>query len=335
MTRIGLIGAGAIAGAYRQAIENAPGVELTAVVDVNPEAAKALAEDAAVFADHEAMARADACDAVVVSTPPVTHEAITLDLLHHGIPVLCEKPLAISSDAARRMARAAADTGVLLSMASKFRYVSDVIRARDLVLAGSIGEPRHLENCFTGIVDMRQRWNARPEVSGGGVLIDNGTHSVDIIRYMLGPIAAVSAVPGASFQGLDVEDHVTFFARTETGAQATVETSWSLHKDRTCFLGLYGTEGAIEVGWKGSRVKNVADGTWQTFGTGYDKVAAFKGQIVEFAKAVRGEPGALVSIEDALASVDAISAAYGSIADGGRWMTVASEVEPRRAAAAS
>jgi len=335
MTRIGLIGAGAIAQAYKEAIGNAPGVELTAVVDLNLDAAKAIAGDAPVFADHETMARADACDAVVVSTPPASHEAITVDLLRHGIPVLCEKPLAPEPEAARRMAQAAADTGVLLSMASKFRYVEDVIRARDLVRAGAIGTPKHLENCFTGVVDMRHRWNGQPEISGGGVLIDNGTHSVDIIRYLLGPIAAVSATPGPNFQGLDVEDHVTFFARTETGAQATVETSWSLHKDRTSFLGLYGTEGAIEVGWKGSRVKNIADGTWQTFGTGYNKITAFKGQIVEFAKAVRGEPGALVSIDDALASVDAITAGYSSIADGGRWVTVTAVAEPRRTAAAS
>lgn len=335
MIRIGLIGAGEVAATYRSAIEAAPNVELTAVVDVDLQAAQKIAGDLPVFADHEAMAREDVCDAVVVLTPPASHEPITVDMLRHGLPVLCEKPFAIEPEAARRMAQAAADTRVLLSMASRFRYVEDVIRARDLVRAGAIGEPKHLENSFTGVVDMRQRWNALQEISGGGVLIDKGTHSIDIIRYMLGPIAAVAATTGPNLQGLDVEDHVTFFARTEHGAQVTVEASWSLHKDRTSFLGLYGTEGAIEVGWKGSRIRNNADGTWQTFGMGYNKGLAVKGQILQFAKAVRGEPGALVSIEDALASVEAVKAAYASIADGGRWITVTEAAQNRKAAAAS
>ena len=68
---------------------------------------------------------------------------------------------------------------------------------------------------------------------------------------------------------------------------------------------------------------------------GYNKGLAVKGQILQFAKAVRGEPGALVSIEDALASVEAVKAAYASIADGGRWITVTEAAQNRKAAAAS
>ena len=178
-----------------------------------------------------------------------------------------------------------------------------------------------LENTFTSVVDMSSRWNADPKISGGGVLIDNGTHSVDIVRYMFGQITEVLAVPGPRIQPIAVEDSVTLMARTRDGKQATIETSWSLHKDRSAFIGIYGTEGAIEVGWKGSRIRRQRNGSWETFGTGYDKVAAFERQIDHFVGVLRGENRSLPDAHDALASVRVIQAAYRSM-DRGAWTVV-------------
>ncbi len=323
MLRLGLVGAGAIARAYGAAIDASKSAELVAVADVDAAAAQALAGEtgATAYGSHKDMASDAGCDAVIVTTPPVTHAAIVIDLICKGLPVLCEKPLSTDFDSARRMIRASEEKAVLLSMASKFRFSDDVIAARDMIRAGEIGTPLMLENVFTGVVDMTTRWNANPAVSGGGVLIDNGTHSVDIVRYLLGPIEQVLAMGSPRIQQMSVEDGVVLMARTEGGAQATAETSWSIHKDRSAFIEIYGSTGAIEVGWKGSRIRRKHGGPWEEFGTGYDKVASFTRQIDHFAGVLKGEDFELGNAEDALASVSVIQAAYESMTSG-EWTTV-------------
>ena len=247
------------------------------------------------------------------------------------MPVLCEKPFATNGVSARRMASAANDRGVPVSMASKFRYVDDIHSARRMIAAGDIGEVRLIENVFTGVVDMTNRWNADAAVSGGGVLIDNGTHSFDIVRFVAGEIASVSAVTGPQLQPIDVEDHVFVSAKTRSGALAKIETSWSLHKDRSDYFALYGTEGVIELGWRSSRIRRPLTGAWETFGTGYNKVAAFANQVLDFAAAVRGDaPNHLATTDDALASVDVVSAAYSSMSSDSRWVDIHGVVEGDR-----
>src|SRR4029079_17961867 len=96
----------------------------------------------------------------------------------------------------------------------------DIVRAQQLVAAGALGELIQLENRFASRVDMRPRWNSDPAVSGGGVLIDNGTHSVDIARSFLGPIHEVLVVEGPKVQELEVEDRAQGLLRAAAGARA-------------------------------------------------------------------------------------------------------------------
>ncbi len=321
--RFGLVGAGAIAQTYAQAFADSAEAKAVAVADVRPEAAEALAErlGCAVFSDHEALLEDGSVDAVVVATPPTTHPEICIEAAGRGIPVLCEKPLAVDVASARRMVKAAADAGVLLTMASKFRYVDDVIRAKSIVASGILGEIILFENTFTSRVDMASRWNADPKRSGGGVLIDNGTHSVDLIRYFLGPIAEVQAVEGKNVQGLPVEDTVRLFVRSHDGVMGSVDLSWSLNKELETYLNIYGSHGTIQVGWKQSRYRQSGSSDWVIFGQGYDKVQAFRRKLENFCRAVRGEQSLLINADDAIASVEVIEKAYASLKDN-RWIAV-------------
>ena len=134
--------------------------------------------------------------------------------MEQGVHVLCEKPLAISTEEAIRMADTAERCQVVFSMGSKFRFVADVQKAREIIDSGILGDIILYENTFAGFCDMSKRWNSQPAISGGGVLIDNGTHSVDILRYLLGNITELQVVEGRRIQNLPVEDTALLFART-------------------------------------------------------------------------------------------------------------------------
>lgn len=324
--RFGLVGAGAIAQAYAQAFAQTDAAKLVAVADCRHEAAEKMADAAScrAFTDAETMADSVELDAVLVCTPPSTHREVCCALMERGLHVLCEKPLAITSADAEAMIAAADARGVTFTMASKFRYVADVKRAKELIAEGIVGEVVLFENVFTGRVDMSTRWNSDPAIAGGGVLIDNGTHSVDVTRYCLGELAEVQAMEGNRIQLLPVEDTAKMFVRSRAGVLGSIDLSWSVGKELPYFIAVYGSEGTILVGWRESKYRRAGDAEWTVFGAGYDKFAAFKGQIENFAAAVRGEEALVVSPEDALASVQVIEAAYRSLARGA-WEPI---VEP-------
>jgi predicted dehydrogenase len=313
--RFGLVGAGAIAQSYAQAFEDCQAARLVAVADIRLEAAQALAQrfNCPSFSSYQAMAKESRLDAVIVCSPPNTHQEVCLHFLERKIHTLCEKPLSTDSRSARKMLESARKSGVTLTMGSKFRYVDDVIRAKSIVMSGILGEIILFENSFTARVDMASRWNSDPKVSGGGVLIDNGSHSVDLVRYFLGPLLDVQVVEGKRVQGLTVEDTVRIFVHTVSGIMGSIDLSWSINKELDSYINIYGSQGTISVGWKESKYRQASSRDWIVFGNGYNKVQAFRSQITNFARTIRGEEMLLITAEDALASVEVIEAAYCSL----------------------
>lgn len=312
--RFGLVGAGGIAQAYAQAFNESKSCDLVAVTDVRKDASGALAEivGGKSYTSHQELADLG-LDAVIVATPPSSHRELTCFFLERGIPVLCEKPLCVSISDAEAMIAAAQRAGVQFTMASKFRYCADVIKAKGILASGVLGEVIQFENAFTAKVDMSKRWNSQRDISGGGVLIDNGTHSVDIIRYFLGAIESVLVVDGGSTQGLSVDENVKMLAKTVNGVTASVDLTWGINKELPHFISVYGTNGTLHIGWRESKYKLNSNPDWMVFGRGYDKLASFKGKIENFANALRGKEDLCITAEDALASVQVIDAAYRSM----------------------
>ncbi len=312
--KFGLVGAGGIAQAYAQAFNESTCCELVAVADVRPDAAAALAEivGGKAYGDYKQFTHVE-LDAVIVATPPSTHPEIACFFMERGTPVLCEKPLTTNVADAEKMIAAAEKAGVQFTMASKFRYCDDVVKAKGILASGVLGDVLQFENAFTAKVDMSKRWNSDAEVSGGGVLIDNGTHSVDIIRYFLGGIDSVLVVDAGGTQGLKVDENVKMFAKTRGGVTASVDLTWGINKELPYFISIYGTNGTLHIGWRESKYKLNSSPDWTVFGPGYDKVASFKGKVENFADALRGKEELFIKPADALASVQVIDAAYKSM----------------------
>ena len=313
--KVALIGAGGIAQTHLQVFDLVPQAELVAVVDVRADAAAAVAETyhCNAYSSIDELLTNEELDAAIVCTPPTTHPEICMQLLNASVHVLCEKPIAISRVACQQMIDTAAGNNCILTMASKFRFVDDLVYVKQLIASGILGDIVLFENTFAGFVDMTKRWNSQVELSGGGVLIDNGTHSVDIVRYLLGPIVKIQAIEGRNAQGLQVEDTVRINAMTESGALAAIDLSWSLNKQTPWFVSVYGTAGTAMVGWKESKYKRSSDADWTVFGTGYDKLASFANQLRNFLVSIDGSEPLRITSQDALASVIAIESAYWSI----------------------
>jgi predicted dehydrogenase len=313
--RFGLIGTGAIAQSYVQVFRALPEAEIVAVADVRADAARATAENVGcpAFDSHESLARGADLDAVLVCTPPSTHPEICRWFLEAGVPVLCEKPLCTDVASARALVDLAKRSGVLFTMATKFRFVDDIVRAKSIVASGLLGDPILFENAFTSRVEMTGRWNSDPKRSGGGVIIDNGTHSVDVMRYFLGPIEEVFAVEGKRLQCVEVEDTARIFARTVNGILGSIDLSWSINKQLDSYVDLYGSHGVIRIGWRESKYRQISSTDWVVFGKGYDKIEAMGGVIRNFVRSLRGEERILVTCDDAMASVEVIEAVYRSL----------------------
>lgn len=259
------------------------------------------------------LAENSAIDAVIISTPPNSHPEIAMYFMRRGVNVLCEKPLCLSVAEARAMIECAENSNVVFTMATKFRYCEDVVKAKAILASGVLGDIVQFENAFTAKVDMSRRWNSDFAVSGGGVLMDNGTHSVDIIRYFLGAITDVLALETSGTQNLSVDENVKLLTKTADGIAASVDLTWGINKELPNFISIYGTNGTLHIGWRESKYKLNSSPDWTIFGNGYDKVQAFKAKIENFRNAIVEGEELLTKPEDALASVEVIEAAYKSL----------------------
>jgi predicted dehydrogenase len=239
------------------------------------------------------------------------------------VHVLCEKPLTIQLADAKALVQAVQQAPRVLMMASKFRFVDDVVKAKGIIDAGILGRVVLFENVFCSRVDMRNRWNSKKAIAGGGVLFDNGTHSVDIARFLVGPIVTVQAQHGIQVQDIEVEDTCRVYFQSATGVMGSIDLSWSIHKDTDSYINVYGTEGSLSIGWRESKYRQHEKLHWVVFGEGYNKQQAFLSQLRHFLRCVRGVEQPLLSPLDGLESVRVIEAAYRS-SQVNKWM----ELEP-------
>ncbi len=248
--RFGLIGAGGIGQIRAQALKGMKDCVLTAITDVNKEQARAIAATSStkihVFDDYRQMLASDDVDAIIVSTPPQFHEEITVSALEAGKHVLCEKPLANSVDACRRMVEASRKTGKTLATGFNHRYFPAIQFVKRTLDSGQIGELDHVRAFagHTGLSEFKAPWMYDKQIMGGGALMDNGIHIIDLTRYLLGEVDEVFGIATCNIWKLDrAEDNGFALMRSPQGKTAVLHATWSEWKGYRFHIEAYGDKG--------------------------------------------------------------------------------------------
>lgn len=189
--RIGIIGAGFARSTQVPGFKNCAGARIVAIASARRARAAEVAREFGidyVEDDWRALVARDDIDLVSIVTPVVTHCEMTLAALEAGKAVLCEKPMAMNANEARRMADAARKAGVLALIDHELRFLPGRIKMRELLHSGEIGKVRHAKLTFRADsrADVNRPWNWwSDKAQGGGALGAIGSHVVDGFRWLL------------------------------------------------------------------------------------------------------------------------------------------------------
>jgi predicted dehydrogenase len=243
--RFGLIGAGGIGKIRADALAKSGCCELVAVSDLDEARARAAGPGAKFYRDADDLIAAADVDAVIISTPPPPHERLAIAAASAGKHVLVEKPMAATPDACERMIVAASKAGTLLTVGYNHRYFEALKLVRDVVASGEIGTLLHVRayTGHSGLAEFKAPWMYDKEIMGGGALMDNGTHIIDLTRYIMGDPAEVFGFATHKVWGLGVEDEGIALLRTADGVTASIEASWHEWRGYRFHIEAYGDRG--------------------------------------------------------------------------------------------
>jgi predicted dehydrogenase len=216
---------------------------------VTREAAKATPLGVPAFAGVDEALRNGVFDAVYVASPVFLHAPQTIQALRRGVPVLCEKPMAMNWIEAQQMVEAASQSGQTLGVAYYRRTYPKVRRAMELIQQGVIGHPvMAFASCHSCLPadPKRQAWLFDPAQAGGGPLYDIGSHRIDLLNYIFGPPQLARACLSNTVHNIPVEDSASVLIKYPQGVHGIVDVRWNSRVPRDEFR-IVGTEGAIDL----------------------------------------------------------------------------------------
>ncbi len=223
---VAVIGAGAIGRMHIERMLRHPDVSVAAIADPTP-AARALAESLGLpcFADHRELLDKSPARAAIVATPNHTHADVGIDCVSRGLPVLMEKPVADTVENAQRLCDAAAAAGVPIMVGHQRRHNPIIQRARALVAEGVLGRPVSVSGMATWLKPDSYFDLAWRREKGGGPVLINLIHDLDLLRFLVGEIESVQAVTANAVRGFEVEDTAAVLLRFANGALGTLAVS--------------------------------------------------------------------------------------------------------------
>jgi len=330
MLRVAVIGAGRVGSIRTREVARSADARLVAVVDTDEARAQELANayGCAASDDWEQSVTHAGIDAVVVATPHNWLAPITLAALRAHKHVLCEKPLASTSQEAERLVQCASENGTKLKTGFNHRHHPAIKAAHGLASGGQIGRLLCIRCRYGhgGRAGYEREWRTDPGQSGGGELLDQGVHALDLFRWFLGDFSEMQAMLGHFFWPTAVEDNVFCTLRTPRGQVASLHASWTQWKNLFSFE-VFGDEGYVGVeGLGGSygRERLVIGHRAPNFGTPREEVVEFEqdsswaDEWKEFVSAIREDRAPLGDGRDGWEALRLVQAAYESAEHGQR-----------------
>ena len=234
--RIGIIGIGNMGTAHATCLSknNINGMVLTALCDICEQRLDYCREnfpEVQVFSDYHALFKSGLVDAVLIAVPHRLHSKIAIEAFEAGLHVLTEKPADVSVSAARRLNEAAQKSGKIFGIMFNQRTNSLFCKARELVQSGALGALKRSVWVVTNWYRTQHyydsgSWRATWSGEGGGVLLNQAPHNLDLWQWICGmPVSVTAFCDVAKYHHIEVEDDVTIFARYENGATGLFVTS--------------------------------------------------------------------------------------------------------------
>jgi predicted dehydrogenase len=251
--RFGIVGCGVIGPVHAEAIASLPDAQLVSVVDLDAEKAQKLARQygATPYTQLQHMLDSERVDVVIICTPSGSHGALACQVMRSGRHVIVEKPMEITREAINEMLRVQQATGVKLAVISQHRFDSASRQAHDLVEGKAFGRlvlgnaivPWWRSQEYYDSGDWRGTW----KLDGGGVLMNQTIHSIDLLQWLMGPVRSVFGYTDTLAHRMETEDVAVAVLRFANGALGTVAATTGAYPGVTTRVEIFGDKGSAVI----------------------------------------------------------------------------------------
>jgi len=315
--KIGVIGVKGIGRTHIDAIVSSENAELFAVADINRETGVTVASNYGVewYRNYEEMLEEEDLDAVTICTPHFLHYQMALKAFAYQKHVLVEKPMAISVSEADEMIRESRKRGLKLAVVFQHRTDSVNREVKRLIDSGEIGEiyRAFMEACFfrTQAYFDRDAWRGKWATEGGGVLINQAIHDLDLFQWLLGKPVKIQGQIGTMYHDIEVEDLASAAILFENGAQGIFQAS-IIDPIRMRRLELCGEKGKIELNREARWAVQIWDSSqefeWFEIKPKTKKISGHRAVIEDFAQAILSDREPLVNGEEGRTALEMVNA---------------------------
>jgi len=334
---IGIVGAGVIGNVHAGALEDVDGTRVVAVAEPREDAGRELARrtGATWYPTYEELLDNPDVDLVILATPSGLHSEQAVLAARAGKHIVTEKPMAITPEGLDRMIEAVEASDIEMAVIFQNRLSADVVKVKRAVEAGMIGKPI-IGNAFVhwhrtqDYYNANGGWRGTWAMDGGGALMNQSIHTIDLVQWIMGGVSAVSANTATLTHDIETEDTASASVTFRSGAIGSIQGTTSAGKDWPVRVEIVGTggravlEGGSLTAWEGDSelTDEILTPTDREFVAGWTPDEPFGGahrrQLKLIVKSLRDGETPPVPGREARKAVDVILAIYESARTGGR-----------------